>query len=348
MIRVLVVDDSAVVRTLLAKMLAREPDLAVVGAAVDAYDAREQIVRLCPDVVTLDIEMPRMDGLSFLARLMKFRPLPVVVVSSLARDHGDAAVRALELGATEVIAKPSSPLGIERVAAQLATAVRTAAMADIRGARSSVQPVPPRRLPGPRISRNAVIAIGASTGGPVALQQLLAGLPPGAPGVLIVQHITTGFTGALARRLDESCAMAVHEARNGDAVRPGVALIAPGDSHLVLLSVDGQLRTAVRSGPPVNYQRPSIDVLFHSVAQVAGASAVGVLLTGMGKDGASGMRALRQAGGHTIAQDEQTCAVFSMPSEAIRFDGACEVLPLPRIATAALRATLRQRAAGHA
>jgi two-component system, chemotaxis family, protein-glutamate methylesterase/glutaminase len=372
-IRVLVVDDSAVMRRLLATELAGAPDIEIVGTAVDAYDAREKILRLEPDVVTLDIEMPRMNGLSFLERLMKYRPLPVVIVSSVAPQYGATAVRALELGAVEIIAKPGSPAELERLAGELTRAVRAAAIARLTpltgepagpeqplGTVSPMRPAeragltpaqrqatgrPTSRPSAARPSADAgatrVIAVGASTGGPVALERLLALLPATAPGVLIVQHIPAGFTAALARRLDDRCAITVREADDGAVVRAGEALIAPGGRHMVLLRHGARLQVRLRDGPPVHFQRPSVDVLFHSVAQAAGAHAVGVLLTGMGSDGASGMRELRTAGAHTIAQDEQSCAVFSMPQEAIRLEGVCEVLPLPRIAAAALRACAR-------
>jgi two-component system, chemotaxis family, protein-glutamate methylesterase/glutaminase len=363
-IRVLVVDDSALVRTVLSDELTREPDIEVIGEAVDPYDAREKILRLQPDVITLDIEMPRMDGLSFLARLMKYQPMPVVIVSSLAPQNSDAALHALSLGAVEVIAKPGSARSMPDVSGQLVRAIRAAAAARVTQL--------PRGVPAPARAAAAgatdaeggvaaasvaggatgaavrsaragavhqrLIVIGASTGGPTALEQVLGAMPVNAPAILIVQHMPAGFTGAFARRLHERSAITVREAVDGDLVEAGTALVAPGGRHMVLLRGDTKLRVGVRDGPPVNYQRPSVDVLFHSVARVAGGGAVGVLLTGMGADGASGMRALRDAGVHTIAQDEKTCVVFSMPREAIRFEGVSEILPLPRIAAAALNA----------
>jgi two-component system, chemotaxis family, protein-glutamate methylesterase/glutaminase len=348
MIRVLVVDDSTVVRRMLSDALDRDPDIEVVGTAVDPYDAREKVIRLAPDVMTLDIEMPRMDGLSFLARLMKHHPIPVVIVSSLAPRNSAAALRALELGAVEVMGKPGPGAPVRELVGPLARAIRAAASADPsrmpRGAPGladgpAVRPAMTASMIGTAPGARRVLAIGASTGGPVALEQLLAGLPAVGPGVLIVQHMPAAFTAAFARRLGDRCSMQVREAEAGDAVVPGLALVAPGGRHMVLLRRDGRLVVDVRDGPPVQFQRPSVDVLFHSVAQVVGGESVGILLTGMGSDGASGMRALRDAGAHTIAQDEATSVVFSMPSEAIRFGGACEVLPLQRIAAAALRAS---------
>jgi two-component system, chemotaxis family, protein-glutamate methylesterase/glutaminase len=362
LIRVLVVDDSALAGRVLTDELSREPDIVVIGEAVDPYDARDRILELAPDVVTLDIEMPRMNGLAFLARLMKYRPVPVVVVSSVAPANSDAAMHALELGAVEVIAKPGSELTTGDTAGQLARAVRAAAAANIPRLRPvhtpphASSPVPAADTAGGTALasltalagataaawRERIVVIGASTGGPVALEQLLAALPAHAPAVLVVQHMPAGFTAAFARRLNERCAIEVREAADGTAVVPGTALIAPGGRHMMLLRRNGRLHVGVRQGPPVHFQRPAVDVLFHSVAQLVGRDAVGVLLTGMGADGASGMRALRDAGAHTIAQDEQSCAVFSMPKEAIRFEGVCEVLPLPQIAAAVL--SLRRRA----
>jgi two-component system, chemotaxis family, protein-glutamate methylesterase/glutaminase len=355
-IRVLVVDDSTVARRVLSSELAGEPDIEVVGEAVDPYDARDRILELEPDVVTLDIEMPRMNGLAFLARLMKYRPIPVVIVSSVTPAHSDAAVRALELGAIEVIAKPAMGLVAGELGGQLARAVRAAAAAAANMSRlrtdetpedGPAAPAPPARAtisPSGGIagtSRDRLVVIGASTGGPMALEQILTALPADSPPVLVVQHMPAGFTAAFARRLNERCRIEVLEAAEGVAVLPGRALIAPGGRHMMLLSRKGQLCVGVRSGPPVHFQRPAVDVLFHSVAQIVGGDAVGVLLTGMGSDGASGMRALRDAGAHTIAQDERTCVVFSMPQEAIRCGGVCEVLPLRRIAAAALAARFR-------
>lgn len=344
MIRVLVVDDSAVVRNLLAAELQREPDIEVIGHAADPFEARDLIVRLAPDVLTLDVEMPHMDGLSFLERLMKHHPLPVVVFSSATGHDSDAAVHALSLGAVEVIPKPGPAVRIPSVSRQLVAAIRAAARAHVQPRESaSAAEVPTRALRRGKPPARPLLAVGASTGGPAAIERLLAAMPAGAPPILIVQHMPVGFTAAFARRLDDRCALRVREAADGALVEEGVALIAPGGRHMVLLGEGDRLRVGVRAGPPVHFQRPAVDVLFHSIAGVAGASTIGILLTGMGADGATGMRALRDAGAHTIAQDEKTCVVFSMPAEAIRLGGACDVLPLPRIAAAALAAAGRTR-----
>lgn len=350
MIRVLVVDDSAVVRKLLTEELEKQPDIRVVGTAVDPYVARDRILQLKPDVLTLDVEMPRMDGLSFLARLMKHYPLPVVVVSSLTPKNSEAALRALALGAVEVIAKPGSAFSIPDVSRQLVRAVRAAAVANV-GAAPTAPSAP--AAPVTEAARTALaqvrtthrlIAIGSSTGGTRALEALLPGLPAGSPGIVIVQHMPPGFTASFAQRLDGLCAMDVREARDGDAVAPGLVLIAPGDHHMVLQRSGARLEVAVKRGPPVHHQRPAVDVLFHSVARLAGRNAVGVILTGMGADGAAGLLAMRQAGAHTIAQDERSSVVFGMPKEAIRLGAAAEVLPLERIAPAMLGATIAVQA----
>jgi two-component system chemotaxis response regulator CheB len=352
MIRVLVVDDSALVRKVLSEELARQGDIEVVGTAADPYVARDRIVTLRPDVVTLDVEMPRMDGLSFLAKLMKHYPLPVVVVSSLTPRHGEAAVRALALGAVEVVAKPGSQYSTPDVAGELARAVRHAASVKVamlarrETARAALAlgvsaPTPAPR-PGAESARlrttHRVLAIGASTGGTQAIERVLRGLPADAPGTVIVQHMPAHFTAAFARRLDGLCAVEVREARDGDPVVPGVALVAPGNHHLLLQASGADWLARVKDGPPVHHQRPAVDVLFQSVARAAGPNAVGVLLTGMGADGAKGLLAMREAGAHTLAQDEASCVVFGMPKEAIRLGAAAEVLPLDAVAPAALQA----------
>lgn len=349
MIRLLVVDDSAVMRALLREQLAHADDIEIVGEAADPYEAREAIVRLAPDVLTLDIDMPRMDGLSFLSKLMRHHPLPVVVVSSLTPANSDAALRALSLGAVEVIAKPTQAQSASELRGVLLPALRAAARARVSALRESEPPPASARLQGNGIARSVkhgpeLIAIGASTGGPAAIEQVLSVMPANAPAVVIVQHMPAGFTTAFARRLNERCAPRVSEARDGEPLEAGVALIAPSGRHMLVLRQDRKLRIALRAGPPIQHHRPAIDVLFHSVAEAAGAHAVGVLLTGMGADGASGMCALRANGARTIAQDEATSVVFSMPGEAIRSGGACEILPLHRIAEATLTAPGRRRA----
>jgi two-component system, chemotaxis family, protein-glutamate methylesterase/glutaminase len=336
-IRVLIVDDSAIVRKILTEALAGEPDLEVVGTAPDPYVARDKILSLRPDVLTLDIEMPRMDGLTFLRKLMHFHPLPAVIISSLAQPSARAAVEAMESGAVEVLAKPGGPYSVGELRQTLAAKIRAAAAARLRrpaAAGAEVATAPP--VAAPALPAGVVIAIGASTGGTEAIAKVLSEVPASAPPMVIAQHIPPGFSRAFADRLNEMCAIEVKEAEDGDCVRPGRALIAPGDLHMVLRSCGGRLQVNVKTGPRICYQRPSVDVLFQSVAESAGARAVGVLLTGMGADGAQGLLRMRQAGAHTIAQDEASCVVFGMPREAIRRDAACQVLPLPRIAHAML------------
>jgi two-component system chemotaxis response regulator CheB len=358
-IRVLIVDDSPVVRRVLTTELGRYPDIEVVGTAADPYAAREEIVRLAPDVVTLDVEMPRMDGLSFLEKLMRHHPLPVIVVSSVTPRHSAAAVRALALGAVDVLCKPASASATAETGRQLAAAVRLAAGARVRRLQAPPPSVtaiaprgaatPPPRAVAPRAGAQwarSVLAIGASTGGPPALEAVLRALPADTPGTLIVQHMPEHFTAAFAGRLDKLCAIEVREARDHDRVVPGLALIAPGGKHMVLARLaPGSYEVRVKDGPPVHHQRPAVDVLFDSVARVVGAGAVGVLLTGMGADGAKGMLAMRTAGATTIAQNEESCVVFGMPREAIRLGGADAVLPLDAVAGAAVAALCERPAA---
>ena len=342
-IRVLVVDDSALVRRVLCDELGRQPDIEVVGTATDPYVARDRIVRLRPDVVTLDVEMPRMDGLSFLAKLMKHYPIPVVVVSSLTPRDSDNAVRALALGAVDVVAKPGSALSVPDVAGALARAIRHASTVRVSALRNRVTNDPRAATPvatGAALlpTTHKVLAIGASTGGTQAIEQLLRALPADAPGTVIVQHMPEHFTAAFARRLNQLCAMEVREARDRDAVVPGVVLIAPGNQHMLLQANGARYMVRVKDGPPVQHHRPAVDVLFQSTARAAGQNAVGVILTGMGADGARGMVAMREAGARTFAQNEASCVVFGMPREAIRLGGAGEVLPLDAMAPAALKA----------
>ncbi len=345
----LVVDDSALVRRILCDELARHPELVVVGTAADPYDAREQIARLRPDVLTLDVEMPRMDGLSFLAQLMRHHPLPVVVVSSLTPRDSATAVHALALGAVEVIAKPASAFVARGVATDVARAVHAAAGARVRRAPARVAPAGPVPRgsvvdPTPLDAAHAVLAVGASTGGTQAIERLLRALPANAPGTVIVQHMPEHFTAAFAARLDGLCAMQVREARDGDAVVPGVALIAPGNQHMVVQPAGAGSRARyvarVKDGPPVHHQRPAVDVLFQSTARHVGRNAVGVLLTGMGADGAKGLLAMREAGAHTVAQDEASCVVYGMPREAARLGAAVEIVDLGHVAEVVMRRML--------
>jgi len=345
-IRVLIVDDSAIVRKILADALSGEPGLQVVGTAPDPYVARDKILALAPDVITLDIEMPRMDGLTFLRKLMRYRPMPVVVISSLAQHSCRAAIEALELGAVEVLAKPGGPYSVGELRDSLAAKIRAAASSRIRQAPGPEtvpgEPAPPpaavRASPGSFHPPNTLIAIGGSTGGTEAIARVLRGLPKDAPGVLVVQHIPPVFSRAFASRLNDMCALEVKEAEDGDALRPGLALVAPGDFHMVLRKQGAGYFVNVKGGPKVCYQRPSVDVLFFSVAETAGPSAIAALLTGMGADGAQGLLKIRQTGAHTIAQDEASCVVFGMPRGAIELGAAEKVLPLDRIAPALVAA----------
>jgi two-component system, chemotaxis family, protein-glutamate methylesterase/glutaminase len=334
--RVLIVDDSALVRRILTASLSGQPDIEVVGAAPDPYIARDMIVELNPDVLTLDIEMPRMDGLTFLRKLMHFRPMPVIVISSLTQSSCATAIRALEEGAVEALGKPPGPHSIGELRASLPDRIRTVSKARLRA------PLVPRERPVNRRSdtsfrRNSIIAIGASTGGTEAIRHILEQMPDDVPGTLIAQHMPPGFSKAFSERLNHLCRMEVKEAADGDEVRPGRALVAPGGLHMLLRRSGSGYKVSLNAGPRVCYQRPSVDVLFHSVAEHAGEEAVGILLTGMGSDGAAGLAGIRHAGGATIAQDEESCVVFGMPREAIRLGAAMHILSLPEIASKVLR-----------
>ncbi|MBD3244002.1 MAG: chemotaxis-specific protein-glutamate methyltransferase CheB [Chitinivibrionales bacterium] len=336
-VRVLIVDDSPVVREILRRTLDSLPQITVVGTARDPYVARDRIYELNPDVITLDLEMPRMDGLTFLRKLMHHHPLPVVVVSSVTADGSRQALAALEAGAVDVIEKPGPSHAIGLLSAELGAKIRSAAQARVVRIESSDTAVP--LVTG--VSKRRVVAMGASTGGTVALQRILTALPPDAPGVLVAQHMPAYIASAFAERLDSLCAVKVAVAEDGCRVRSGEVLVAAGGAHLLLRRDNEGFTACVKNGPPVRNHRPSVDVLFESVAQAAGPDAVGVLLTGMGSDGAEGLLAMRNAGAHTIAQDEASCVVFGMPREAIRLGAVDEVLPLPDIAAAVLRAAAR-------
>jgi len=333
-IKVLVVDDSAVVRKVFSEELSREPDIEVVGTAPDPYVARDKIVKLKPDVITLDVEMPRMDGITFLRKLMKHYPLPVIIVSSLTRKGGALALEAMDAGAVEVICKPGEAYSVGDMSVQLAEKIRAAARARVErkaspaGARST-------GLVETRLSlaesTNKVIAIGASTGGTEALKVVLTQFPPTIPGIMVVQHMPAKFTASFAERLNELCQIHVKEAEDGDSVVPGTALIAPGNYHMVMRRSGARYYVQIKSGPLVCHQRPAVDVLFNSVAVYGGSNAVGVILTGMGRDGAQGMLKMKEAGARNIAQDEKSCVVFGMPKEAIEAGGVDEVVPLEQI-----------------
>lgn len=332
-IRVLIVDDSAIVRKILSDAISAEADLEVVGTAPDPYIARDKILQLKPDVLTLDIEMPRMDGLTFLKKIMRHHPLPVVVISSLGGASCQTSLDALRFGAVEVLAKPGGPYSVGELRTNLANRIRAAAVAKLK---VSSQAAPVRAIVTRNVHSGSIIAIGASTGGTEALHEVLTQLPANSPGILITQHIPPIFSAAFAQRLNQACAMEVKEAADGDFLAPGRVLVAPGNFHMLLRKSADGFRVQVKDGPQVCYQRPSVDVMFASVAEAAGANATGVILTGMGSDGANGLLRMKRAGAHTIAQDEETCVVFGMPKEAIRLGGADRVLPLSLIPEAIL------------
>jgi two-component system chemotaxis response regulator CheB len=334
-IRVLVVDDSALIRSVMKEIIGAQPDMEVVGVAPDPIVAREMIRRLDPDVLTLDVEMPKMDGLDFLEKLMRLRPMPVVMVSSLTERGSEITMRALELGAVDFVTKPKISIasGMQEYADTIADKIRAAARARIkRQALPSAQPAQPSAvlptLKNPLTSSEKLIIIGASTGGTEAIREFLVQMPSDCPGILIVQHMPEGFTRSFAQRLNSLCRISVTEATHGERVLPGHAYLAPGHSHLLLARSGANYMTQLDQGPPVNRHRPSVDVLFRSAAVHAGKNAVGVILTGMGKDGAAGMLEMREAGAWNVAQDEASCVVFGMPREAIAVGAAHEVGPL--------------------
>jgi two-component system chemotaxis response regulator CheB len=339
-IRVLVVDDSATVRRLLTRELSRYPDIEVVAAAVDPYEARELIVEHQPDVVTLDLEMPRMNGLDFLAKLMAHHPLPVVVVSSATPRDGELALRALSLGAIEVVSKPGQTHSIPDLQRRLAEAIRAAAVAQIRP--EFPQPVI-TVAEWERSLTCEVIAIGASTGGTRAIELLLRVLPKQLPGIVIAQHLPGAFTESFAKRLDALSRLDVRVAQDGDVVEPGTALIAPGGLQTRVQRLRGKLRITVVDERAVNHQAPSVDVLFDSIADTAAADAIAVILTGMGDDGARGMLRLRQSGAYTIAESEETCVVYGMPRAAVAAKAVISSAPLPEIPDLILNNLARSR-----
>jgi len=332
-IKVLIVDDSAIVRKIFSETLSNEPDMEVVGTAPDPFVARDKIVQKKPDVITLDIEMPRMDGLTFLRKLMHHYPLPVIIVSSLTPEGSKLALEALELGAVEVLSKPGSSYSVGDMSFQLKEKIRAAAM--VR--RDRFRWTPPSEGEVEPVGRiltettQKVIAIGASTGGTEALKEILVHLPLNVPGLLIVQHMPAQFTKAFAERLNTLCQIEVREAKDGDSVVNGSALIAPGNLHMLLRRSGAKYYVGVKDGPLVHHQRPAVDVLFSSVAQYAGSNAIGVILTGMGSDGAQGMLKMKETGSRTIAQDEESCVVFGMPKEAIKLGAVERIAPLDRI-----------------
>lgn len=340
MIRVLIVDDSAVVREIFTTELSRDPELEVVGTAIDPYIARDKIIQLKPDVISLDVEMPRMDGITFLRKLMRYYPIPVVIVSSLTPRGGQMAMEAMNAGAVDVMCKPGRSYTVGDMSVELTDKIKAAASVNIKrwiSSKSSPNGGPsPPRLSMIRTT-NKVLAIGASTGGTQALLKVLCSLPADAPGMVVVQHMPEHFTTSFAQRLNDHCAMEVKEAANGDSVAPGKGLIAPGNKHMILRRSGARYHVEVKSGPLVRRHRPSVEVLFNSVSQAAGPNAVGVIMTGMGDDGADGMLKMKQSGATTIAQDEASCVVFGMPREAIRRGGVDHVVPLGKIPEAILK-----------
>ncbi len=336
--RVMVVDDSALVRGLLSEIINQQPDMQCVGAAADPYVAREMIRELNPDVLTLDVEMPRMDGIDFLGKLMRLRPMPVVMVSTLTERGADVTLRALELGAVDFVAKPKIGVadGLKLLAHDITDKVRIAAKAHLRRAPTpaahTAATKPPEASAIGRLSTEKIIFIGASTGGTEATKEVLMNLPPDCPAVVITQHMPPGFTKSYAARLDGLCRVRVAEARDGERILPGHAYIAPGGFHLSVERSGANYIARVRDGEPVNRHKPSVEVLFKSAARVVGPNALGLMLTGMGADGAAAMREMRDAGSYNLVQDEATCVVFGMPREAIAAGAAHEVLPLTQIA----------------
>jgi len=341
--RVLIIDDSALVRSLLTEIINKQPDMTAIGAAPDPLVAREMIRNLAPDVLTLDVEMPKMDGLDFLERLMRLRPTPVVMVSTLTERGAETTIRALELGAIDFVAKPKLGIaaGLNDLGRDICEKIRVASRARMHrhvvavpAAAASHAAAAPARPSGSysRVSTEKLIIIGASTGGTEAIREVLMRLPPDSPAVLITQHMPPGFTRSFALRLDSLCRISVSEAVDGERVLPGHAYIAPGDRHLKLARSGTNYVVALDDGPPVNRHRPSVEVLFKSAAQLAGPNVLGVMLTGMGKDGAAAMLEMKQAGAFNLAQDEASCVVFGMPKEAIAVGAIDEVLPVNRIA----------------
>lgn len=357
-VRVMIVDDSAVVRQVLTATLTADPGIEVIGAAADPVFAMERMTREWPDVLVLDVEMPRMDGITFLRKIMAERPTPVVVCSTLTEKGAETTLQALAAGAVSIVTKPKLGLRryLEDAGDDLASAVKTAARANLKCLSAAPQPA---SVPAPKLSADAiltaasgamvqttdaVVAIGTSTGGTQALETVLTALPRICPGIVIVQHMPEKFTAAFAARLDGLCQIEVREAKGGDRVLPGLALIAPGGRHMLLKRNGAQYHVDIVDGPPVSRHRPSVDVLFRSAAKFAGRNAVGIIMTGMGDDGARGLKEMREAGARTIAQDEHSCVVYGMPKEAVRLGAVDTILPLQALAGAIAGPGARQAA----
>ena len=352
-IRVVVVDDSALVRSLLTEIINRQPDMECIGTANDPLIAREMIRELNPDVITLDVEMPRMDGIDFLGRLMRLRPMPVLMISTLTERGAEVTMRALELGAVDFVAKPRIGVanGLTQLATEIVEKIRIAAKAHVHrmvrppvsaGTQASVPVLSSTALLG-RLSTEKLIAIGASTGGTEAIKEVLVQMPADAPAIIITQHMPPGFTTSFAARLNSLCQITVKEAVHGERILPGHAYIAPGGKQFAISRSGANYVAVVNDDPPVNRHKPSVEVLFKSVAQHVGRNAFGIMLTGMGADGAAAMREMKDAGSYNYVQDEASCIVFGMPREAIAHGAADEVLPLGKIGEALLG---RLRSAG--
>lgn len=336
-IKVLVIDDSALIRSLLTEIINSQRDMVVVGAAPDPLVARDMIKQLNPDVLTLDVEMPKMDGLDFLEKLMRLRPMPVVMVSTLTERGSEITMRALELGAVDFVTKPKMSIteGMLEYTDLIADKIRAASQAKVASiarhhapAEGGAEPV---KLRNPLISSEKLLIIGASTGGTEAIKSFLLKMPSDCPGILITQHMPAGFTKSFANRLDSLCQISVKEAQGGERVLPGHAFIAPGDKHLLLARSGANYVTELSDAPPVNRHKPSVDVLFDSAADLAGKNAIGVILTGMGKDGAAGMARMKEAGAYNFAQNEESCVVYGMPKEAVAHGGVDEVAHLEEL-----------------
>ncbi|MEM8872995.1 MAG: chemotaxis response regulator protein-glutamate methylesterase [Planctomycetota bacterium] len=341
-IRVLIVDDSAVVRQILTRALSADPEIEVVGAAPDPYVARQQIANHKPDVLTLDVEMPRMDGITFLRHLMRSHPLPVVVLSSLTTRSSRSAVAALEAGAVEVVAKPDGSFSVGDLSRELATVVKRASKIAVRKRETSVTGV--ERLAMAETT-DKVLAIGASTGGVGALTEVLRRFPATAPGTVIVQHMPPAFTRSFADRLNQQCAVELKEAADGDSVAPGRVLIAPGGCHMELRRSGARYHVTLVDGPEEHHQKPAVDRLFRSVGKYAGANAIGAVLTGMGADGAAGLLTMKNAGAATLVQDEKTSVVWGMPGECVKNGAAEKQVPIERVAEELLRLASQRAAA---